>query len=130
MNFKGRCREITCILGFHLIVFMYIYPPDGSITSSEKLTQMQEAFMDAAGENEPSQDTSFSEIDQLKTGNYSQNSSKDPLVLLCCKDALLLYHKKSVVKVRGFYYYNYTLVMMLWLFKSEIVRVVTLSGEE
>lgn len=84
-------------------VFKYIYPPDGNITSSDKLTQMQEAVMDAAGEDEPSEDTSSSEIDHLKIDNRSPNSSKDSVLLLCCKDALLLYHTKSVVKVRGFY---------------------------
>lgn len=84
-------------------VSKYIYPPDGNITSSEKLMHMQEAVVDAAGEDEPSQDTSSSEIDHLKTDNRSQSSSKNPVLLLCCKDALLLYHTKSVVKVRGFY---------------------------
>lgn len=64
---------------------------------------MQEAVVDAAGEDEPSQDTSSSEIDHIKTDNRSQNSLKDPVFLLCCKDALLFYHVKSVVKVRGFY---------------------------
>ncbi|KAF1002109.1 uncharacterized protein LOC141702301 [Apium graveolens] len=78
------------------VISMYVI--DGNITSSEKLTQMQEAVMDAAGEDEPSQDTSSGEIDQPKTDSRSQISSEDPVLLLCCKDALLLYHMKSVVK--------------------------------
>ncbi|KAL1819113.1 hypothetical protein ACET3Z_013982 [Daucus carota] len=78
------------------VISMYVI--DGNITLSEKLTQIQEDVMDAAGEDEPSQDTTSSEIDHLKPDNHSQNSSVVPLVLLCCKDALLLYHTKSVVK--------------------------------
>lgn len=100
MNFRGRCGTLNYMLGFHLNVLFF--PTDGNITLSEKLTQIQEDVMDAAGEDEPSQDTTSSEIDHLKPDNHSQNSSVVPLVLLCCKDALLLYHTKSVVKVRGY----------------------------
>ncbi|KAL8114634.1 hypothetical protein AgCh_021480 [Apium graveolens] len=75
-----------------------MYAIDGNITSSKKLTQIQEAVTDIAGEDEPSQDTSSGEIDHPKTDNRSQNSSTDPVLLLCCKDALLLYHMKVMVK--------------------------------
>lgn len=56
---------------------------------------------DAASGNEPSQDTNSSAISYsyCETENHSGKNLKEPLLLLCCNDALLLYHMKSVVQV-------------------------------
>uniref|UniRef100_A0A5B7B8W9 V-SNARE coiled-coil homology domain-containing protein n=1 Tax=Davidia involucrata TaxID=16924 RepID=A0A5B7B8W9_DAVIN len=84
-----------------------MYVIEGNITVSELVNekQPQELSKDAIASNEPSQNITPSGINQHETEPHSSSenaqsgeSLKDSLVLLCCKDALRLYHTKSVVQ--------------------------------
>ena len=67
----------------------------------------QQLPKDDTARNEPSQDTTSSGIDHNEAEHrssdaHSGESSKDSMVLLCCKDTVRLYHTKSVVQVSLF----------------------------
>lgn len=85
---------------------------NAAVSGSSNKKQPLQVPNNATGIDEPSLETTSSENYSSENAQLS-GSSKDSVVLLCCKDTLSLYHTKSVVQVSPFPSYSHSQVSNL-----------------
>lgn len=94
---------------------------NAAVSGSSNKKQPQQLPNNATDIDEPSLETTSGGTDCHETENHSpenaqlSGSSKDSVVLLCCKDTLSLYHTKSVVQVSPFPSYSHSQVINICL---------------
>ncbi|KAK9073076.1 hypothetical protein SSX86_007398 [Deinandra increscens subsp. villosa] len=75
-------------------VSMHIIEGSTSIVESEERKESTQFTKDVAARNKPTSETDQNKTERINSGQ----NAMDSLVLLCCKEALRLYHLKSVVQ--------------------------------
>lgn len=85
---------------------------NAAVSGSSNKKQPLQVPNNAGGIDKPSLETTSSENYSSENAQLS-GSSKDSVVLLCCKDTLSLYHTKSVVQVSPFPSYSHSQVSNL-----------------
>ncbi|PSS34691.1 Syntaxin-binding protein 5-like [Actinidia chinensis var. chinensis] len=85
------------------VISLHVIEGNAAPSGLSNKKKPQQLPKDDTSGNEPSQDTTSTGIDHNEaehhsSASHSGESSKDSMVLLCCKDTVRLYHTKSLVQ--------------------------------